>query len=249
LLERFRARLAWHYDRGVWLDESWARQRLDPRARVCDLGCGNGSFLALLSRAGHDVIGVEPDPRARTVAQGRGLRILVGSAEEPPQEIRGERFDCVLMSHVLEHCLDPVCAVRSAAALLNDQGTLVIETPNNQARGLGLAQAAWPWLDVPRHLNFFTTRSLHVICAAAGLAVRDVEYSGYTRQFEPDWRDSERQIRTLFSSLVDSPDDLAQPPRPTSAWKLLLATAWSSGKFKYDSVRVLAGRSVPPLTG
>src|SRR5262249_34542504 len=129
-----------------------------------------------------------------------------------------------------------------------DQGTLVIETPNNEARGLALAQVAWPWLDVPRHLNFFTTRSLHVICAAAGLSVREVEYTGYTRQFQPDWRDRERQIRARFSTLARSPDALTQPPRPSSSWRLLLATAWSSGKFKYDSVRVLARRSASAST-
>src|SRR5262249_11638886 len=149
---------------GGELDDAWLRARVPPGARACDLGCGSGDLLTRLARLGHEVVGAEPDPAAREVVRGKGHRVLAGTAEELPEEIRGGRHDLVVMSHVLEHCLDPKRAVANAAGLLAEGGLLVIETPNNDARGLGRAGVLWPWLDVPRHLNFFTSRSLAAIC-------------------------------------------------------------------------------------
>ena len=222
------------------------RQGVPSGARACDLGCGGGDLLTRLSRLGHEVVGVEPDPAAREVVRGKGHRVLAGTAEELPEEIRGERYDLVVLSHVLEHCLDPGRAVANATGLLADRGVLAIETPNNDARGLGRAGVLWPWLDVPRHLNFFTSRSLAAICEGAGLSVRGVEYCGYTRQFLPGWIRAERRIRDAFSAGGGDAAGLPGPHRESSAWWLLLSTAWAPDRLKCDSVRVIAGRPSPP---
>ena len=121
-------------DDSVEIDDSWVQKHFSQRARVCDLGCGNGSVLTRLSRLGHEVTGVEPDSAAREIARGMGHRVLSGTAEELPDEIRNERFDRIVMTHVLEHCLDPRLAVSNAAGLLAERGLLIIETPNNEAK-------------------------------------------------------------------------------------------------------------------
>jgi SAM-dependent methyltransferase len=41
------------------------------KGRLLDVGCGSGRLLELLRRAGWDVAGVEPDPRAAAVARER----------------------------------------------------------------------------------------------------------------------------------------------------------------------------------
>jgi 2-polyprenyl-3-methyl-5-hydroxy-6-metoxy-1,4-benzoquinol methylase len=112
--DRLRIKLAWLNDHGVEMDDSWLQGRLAPGARVCDLGCGNGGLLARLDRLGREAVGVEPDPIAREVGRGRGHEVLPGTAEELPDEVRDRRFDCVAMSHVLEHCLDPTSLDSSA---------------------------------------------------------------------------------------------------------------------------------------
>jgi 2-polyprenyl-3-methyl-5-hydroxy-6-metoxy-1,4-benzoquinol methylase len=243
LLDRVRIKFAWLSDHGVEIDDdSWLKTHIGPRARVCDLGCGKGDVLTRLSRLGHEVIGVEPDPTAAEVARGKGLRIVPGTAEELPDEVRTERYDYIIMRHVLEHCLDPKLAVSNATELLADRGLLIVETPNNEAKGLEQAGVLWPWLDAPRHLNFFTSQSLQSICEAAGLSVKDVEFCGYTRQFHPEWIENERTIRDIFSKRVSPPSKLPGPNRGLSSWRLLSSTARSSDRRKYDSVRVIAGR-------
>jgi 2-polyprenyl-3-methyl-5-hydroxy-6-metoxy-1,4-benzoquinol methylase len=245
LLDRLRIKLAWLNDPGGEMDDSWLQEHLSPGARVCDLGCGSGDLLAQLSRLGHEVIGAEPDPVAREIARGKGLKALPGTAEELPEEVRGERYHLVVMSHVLEHCPDPRLAVSNAAGLLAERGLLVIETPNNEARGLERAGVLWPWLDVPRHLNFFTSRSLASICTDSGLSVQAVEYRGYTRQFLPDWIRTERKIRDVFSAGVGDVRELPGPHRGYNSWLLLLSTAWAPDRLKCDSVRVIVGRPSP----
>ena len=243
-LDRLRVHLAWRVDGGRPIDAAWLEEHLGPSPRrACDLGCGDGWMLALLRDNGHDVVGVEPDPEARGVARGRGMIVHAGTAEAIPEEVRGGRFDAVFMSHVLEHCLDPVRAIENAAGLLGEDGLLVVETPNNAARGLERAGAAWHWLDVPRHLNFFTGDSLRRITEKVGLKVKAIEFKGYERQFDADWLDAEARIGEAFAGMTDAPRPRSTRGSSGRAWSLLLETIWLPPDRKYDSVRVLAGPS------
>jgi SAM-dependent methyltransferase len=88
LLDRVRIKFAWLNDHGFEIDDDRAQKHFPPKARVCDLGCGNGDVLTRLSRLGHEVIGVEPDSTAREIARGKSHRVLSGTAEELPDEIR-----------------------------------------------------------------------------------------------------------------------------------------------------------------
>lgn len=126
----------------------------------------------------------------------------------------------VLMSHVLEHCIDPIGSVKNAAKLLSDEGTLVVEVPNNAALGFDWFEGKWPWTDIPRHLSFFTDRSLDRVLGNAGLTITETLYTGYARQFLPWWREQIGDAR--------------------SGWPLLLTSAALSPRRKYDSIRIHA---------
>lgn len=241
LLTRLRIGISWRRDRGTYIDQTWiARQCGDRPRRVLDIGCGNGTILAAFKEAGHEVLGIEPDEAARTVAQSHGLPVVDGTAERLPPAVAGREFDFVVMTHVLEHTLEPLTAVRNAASLLADGGTLILETPNNAAIGMLQAGSTWRWLDVPRHLNFFTPVSLKLICRQAGLLPLAVEYRGYTRQFLPEWIREEQEIWDTFHNARGAWQPV--PPRNSTwrSWLLLLRTLWAPGEKKYDSVRVLA---------
>lgn len=241
LLGRLLVRASWQADRSVEIDADWfARRHGNRPQRVLDIGCGSGRILALLRDAGHTVVGVEPDPAARAVATQRGLTVFDGTAEALPAALHDATFDAILLTHVLEHCADPLQALRNAAALLRAGGKLTVETPNNRAAGLQQAGSVWRWLDVPRHLNFFTPDSLLAICRQAGLTPLTTEYRGYTRQFKADWLAAEQTIWERFRAAQGSAAGL--PPRPSRArqLRLLLRTLAAAPAAKYDSVRVIA---------
>lgn len=217
LVERVLIHLAWRCDHGQDFDPD----ELDAGRTVCDIGCGNGNTLRKFKAAGYATVGVEPDCGARRASADAGI-IYAGTAEDIPPI---GSFDVVLMSHTLEHCIDPVKAVSNAASLLEPDGTLVIEVPNNAAMGFRWFGPRWPWTDIPRHLSFFTDRSLSLLLEQHGLKIIKTIYTGYTRQFLPNWRCDIR------SSL--------------SGWPLLASSAFSSPRSKYDSIRIHARSSTP----
>ncbi|MFM9995907.1 MAG: class I SAM-dependent methyltransferase [Phycisphaerales bacterium] len=225
---------AWHLDRGVWA----LPIRDDRQLSVVDLGCGKADQLAELAARGHRVVGVEPDPQAVAVARSRGIEVHPGTAEHLPDGVARQRFDTALMMHSLEHCLRPLEALGSARGILHDGGVLIVEVPNNSAGGLTLAGAAWRWLDVPRHLNFFTPRSLRLALERAGFAVERTLFHSYARQFSAEWLADERSNRERLgvrSTLA----------RSEAAWctALLALTALATKQRKYDSLRIVARRT------
>lgn len=241
LFWRLLLHLAWRRDAGKEADRQWWAATLGPAPLDClEIGCGAGQTLDLLRSLGHRVCGVEPDPEARRVAQERGLDVVDGTAEALPAAMAARRYDVVVLFHVLEHCIDPALALRNLRGLVKDGGTVLIEVPNNACRGAALFGNAWAWLDVPRHLNFFTPRSLERIVAASGFVSQGLEYSGYTRQFSTGWAAMQRQIAPVVAD---------RKGRQTWRYPVLLAlTAFAGPAAKYDSVRIRARRhpALPP---
>lgn len=217
--------LAWRRDKGIEPNSDWWKRVLGNKPlRILEVGCGDGSNMRVLSSLGHEVVGVEPDTAARVNAHAAGFEVYAGTAETLPAEVVGKTFDVVFFMHVLEHCLDPEAAIQSARSVLNEGGKIVAEVPNNACLGARYFGSAWYWLDVPRHLNFFTAKSLSDLVGS----VSHTEYRGYVRQFAPDWIAAQARIAATMKL-----------PRPRSYWLYLLQTAFAPASRKYDSVRVV----------
>jgi ubiquinone/menaquinone biosynthesis C-methylase UbiE len=81
--------------------------RLSGDERILDLGCGNGLYLAELSRREHRgaVCGMDLSPGMLSAARSRsGTALLVGDAQRLP--FADDSFDCVLAIHMLYHLPD-----------------------------------------------------------------------------------------------------------------------------------------------
>ncbi|MFF8398002.1 class I SAM-dependent methyltransferase [Streptomyces sp. NPDC016172] len=95
---------------------------------ILDLGCGTGSLSLLASEQGHRVTGVDLSPAMVTLAReklaGRDAVFLVGDAAAPP--VGEQRFDAVLVRHVLWALPDPGRALRHWCGLLRPGGRLVL---------------------------------------------------------------------------------------------------------------------------
>jgi SAM-dependent methyltransferase len=95
---------------------------------VLDLGCGTGSLSLLASEQGHRVTGVDRSPAmldlARAKLAGRDAAFLAGDAAAPP--VGEQRFDVVLVRHVLWALPDPGRALRHWWGLLRPGGRFVL---------------------------------------------------------------------------------------------------------------------------
>lgn len=247
-LDKLRVHLAWRLDRGIEMTNDWFDNHFGSTSQsICEIGCGNGKLLEQFQAKGHNVFGVEPDEKARTIAnEERGLPVFPGIAESLPPEIHSRRYNVVIMAHVLEHTLDPLLALSNAMQLLTPGGKLVIETPNNSAMSLSWSGITWFALRVPEHLNFFTKYSLHSICDKVGLKVVSTEFRGYSRQFMQGYIKTEQKIWEYFCSYGDSQTDLPSKNSNFKAWLLLLRTLLATQEQKYDCVRIIAEQHKEP---
>jgi SAM-dependent methyltransferase len=146
------------------------------KGRLLDVGCGNGSFLAMMRDAGWDVQGVEPDPVGGRIAQERfGVPVIVGTLAEA--RLNDQSFDAVTLSHVIEHVHNPVALLQECHRVLKPGGRLVVVTPNVESRGHQVFGEHWRDLDPPRHLYLFSLRTLRICAAKSGLDINALRTS------------------------------------------------------------------------
>lgn len=111
---------------------------------VVDLGCGTGSLAVLAAQLGHRVRGLDVADRmvgaarAKAVAAGVEVELLVGDAARPPYAAGSA--DVVLCRHVLWAVPDPREALVRWEALLRPGGRMVL-VEGRWHTGAGLAAA------------------------------------------------------------------------------------------------------------
>jgi SAM-dependent methyltransferase len=210
---------------------------------LCDIGCGNGDLLADLKALGHHVVGVEVDEDACRRAVAKGLDVFPGYAEALPDEVKGRPFDVVSMMHVLEHCLDPIQALRNAAALVRPGGYLAVEVPNNDAIAAHRSGPLWFYGDAGRHLNFFTAKSLASAVESLDFEIVERRYSGYVSSFLNDRAAAEQVVWDLLYAGEDA-SFAGQVARNSKLrqWVTLARTLFASPPRKYEVVAIIARR-------
>lgn len=105
------------------------RKELGDGARVCEVGCNDGTLLRALRTSGMVAYGVDPSSVSRAEED---LEIIPRYfTRRMAEELRDERgsVDCVVMTNVLAHVPDPHELIRGAWTLLKDRGLLIIEFP------------------------------------------------------------------------------------------------------------------------
>jgi O-antigen chain-terminating methyltransferase len=119
------------------------------RTRVCDLGSGRGTFLALAAERGIGAYGVDLDPRMVEQAAARGAEVVSGDALGHLRSLDAASIDGVFARHLAEHILpgELVALLRELRRVLRPGSPVVLITPNPATLTVG---AHTFWLD-PSH--------------------------------------------------------------------------------------------------
>ena len=158
-----------------WRARSWIR-RLGHSGLALEVGCGDGWMLQALRKYGWRVIGSERSIEG--VASGPKLTVPLFVGELGAIQA-AERFDAIIMFHVLEHLANPVDTLQRCAKLLKRGGRIIIAVPNFNSWQARVFGAAWFHLDVPRHLCHFSIRSLSQALSHAGFKVVHTRFTSF----------------------------------------------------------------------
>lgn len=166
-------------NRGHRQTYAFIRRHAPAKGRMLDLGCGDGTVLWLARQDGWDVKGVELFPEhVRLVRERLGLDVEVGDITTY-DGVAGA-WDCVVLTHVLEHLPDPVAALRKVYGLLTPGAVAVLEFPNIDAfdarlrrllERLRIHRRRYAATYVPGHVQEFCRTSFAVAARHAGLAL------------------------------------------------------------------------------
>ncbi|MGH2911860.1 MAG: class I SAM-dependent methyltransferase [Solirubrobacteraceae bacterium] len=149
------------------------------RARVLDVGCGEGHFAVALTREGVEVVAIdiaaEPLRRALARAPELDVRLVEPEGELPFEDAS---FDVVWAGEVIEHVADTSRWLSELRRVLRSGGALLVSTPDHGPLSrlrFALSRSAFEEHFDPRsdHLRFYTRRALADLYADFGF--EDVE--------------------------------------------------------------------------
>ncbi|MFW5803932.1 MAG: class I SAM-dependent methyltransferase [bacterium] len=133
-----------------------AKKYIKKNAKVLDVGCGKGYFLDYIKDITKNLSGIEYYEEAIKVNIKKGYNCYNIPIERFGLE-HVNKFDVVTAFHVLEHIPNPNSFLNAAIHLLNENGILIIATPNSIQYTYDKYH---PLNNPPHHINLWNKNSL-----------------------------------------------------------------------------------------
>ncbi|WP_324067580.1 MAG: class I SAM-dependent methyltransferase [Flavobacterium sp.] len=146
------------------------------KGRILDIGAGTGDFLLECKNQNWDILGIEPNDKAKGIALGKGIKF-----GDTIEKLESNSFDVITMWHVLEHVPDVEHQVAELKRLLKPSGTIIIAVPNFKSYDANHYKEFWAAYDVPRHLWHFSKTAIEKLFDKQNMNLEDVK---------PMWFDS-----------------------------------------------------------
>lgn len=101
---------------------------LPPKAKVLDVGCGDGISLEILNNLGFNTFGIDFNNDKLEVARSKGCAVRECDMHDI-SIFHDAEFDVVISSHSLEHAYDPKKVLSEFSRILRDDGLLFLVLP------------------------------------------------------------------------------------------------------------------------
>ena len=149
------------------------------KGRALDIGCSIAYGLSLLQESGWLVLGLDPSEKCIQISRDKlGVRVLEGffSVELLKKE---NKFDVIILSHVVEHLVFPEEIIGHLSELLTDDGIIYIEVPNLMRPNNTKCYFGF------EHVNFFSPQSLTNLATQNGFLVDSLELFENGKEIHP----------------------------------------------------------------
>jgi 2-polyprenyl-3-methyl-5-hydroxy-6-metoxy-1,4-benzoquinol methylase len=164
-----------------------------------DVGGGYGWLLSSLRAMDERIkstVVIDLSEASRGYAEEAGHVFICSTIESSRLE---QKFDLILMLNLIEHVSSPKVALEIAYKYLNNDGFLLIKTPNTQSLNRKIFQYKyWGGLHAPRHWVLFNKKNFSKLAFSLGFTVEKFSYT----QGAPQWAAS------IFGSLfINNPEN------------------------------------------
>jgi 2-polyprenyl-3-methyl-5-hydroxy-6-metoxy-1,4-benzoquinol methylase len=136
---------------------------------LLDIGAGTGEFLSVAKNNGWNVTGIEPSPKAKAIAENKGVSFVPNLDSIPSQS-----FDVITMWHVLEHVPDLDHQINELKRIVKPNGTIIIAVPNFNSFDAKYYGKFWAAFDVPIHFWHFSKKAIQTLFIQHNLKLTEV---------------------------------------------------------------------------
>jgi 2-polyprenyl-3-methyl-5-hydroxy-6-metoxy-1,4-benzoquinol methylase len=139
------------------------------KGKLLDIGAGTGDFLVKAEENGWQVLGIEPNVKAKALAESKHICFA-----DNLEEIESASMDVITMWHVLEHVLDLEGQIAQLKRIIKSDGVIIIAVPNYKSYDAQYYGIYWAAYDVPRHLWHFSKTAIKKLFAEQQLELVNV---------------------------------------------------------------------------
>lgn len=145
--------------------------------RILDVGCGAGDNARVLGSDKRELHGLTLSEAEARLAAPHFHKVTVANVETWQPNYPKAYFDAIVLSHVLEHLVDPLQTLRRLSPLLRTGGSIYVATPNvvYWRQRLQFLLGRFDYTDEGildrTHLRFFTPHTVRKLVEDAGFQV------------------------------------------------------------------------------
>jgi methionine biosynthesis protein MetW len=163
----------------IRLDFLLVTEMVAPGSRVLDIGCGDGTLLALLQeRRGTDGRGIELSREGVSECLAKGLPVIQGDADTDLADYPDDAFDYVILSQTIQATRQPRIVLEH---LLRIGRHAIVSFPNfghwkvrldliTRGRMPVTSNLPYSWYDTP-NIHFCTIRDFVELCREIGARI------------------------------------------------------------------------------
>jgi 2-polyprenyl-3-methyl-5-hydroxy-6-metoxy-1,4-benzoquinol methylase len=191
------------------------QNKISSSQKLLDYGCGTGAFASFCQQNGWNVSGIEPNSKARQLAETQLQKPVYESIENISENLNEtEKFDVITLWHVLEHIHQLSETLSELKKRLSTNGKLIIAVPNPNSDDAKRFKQYWAAYDLPRHLWHFSQKNIQNLMETQKMQVKNVfplyydsfyisllssKYqTGKTQYFRAIWSGLSSNIRAVF---------------------------------------------------
>ena len=146
-----------------------------------DIGCSIPLGLSMLQQEGWKVLGIDPSDTCIAIAKEKlNVKVLKGSFSADLLT-EDQLYDVIMLSHVLEHLVNPDQILREISNLLSEGGLVYIEVPDHMN-----INGVKTYFDF-EHINYFTSVSLTNLAQQNGFEVDSLRNYENSREIHPNY--------------------------------------------------------------